>query len=210
MTTIARQRLQGLIVVGALAGVVGCADDKGAATGDSSGTTGGSTTGEVTTTGESSTGEPRPAECVCIPEDPDGSPASLPTCGAMLCPIVNGYGYDTGGIASDTPEALTCVLTALRDRTPGVVRWSASAGDESTNDGYVLILGGDAAIKRYWGFQDLTYEVYDAQYGELPPPAAFDTCLAAELAWERASCLFSLGLIPPFVVCDEGWSQSLL
>ena len=85
-----------------------------------------------------------------------------------------------------------------------------SAGDESTNDGYVLILGGDAAIKRYWGFQDLTYEVYDAQYGELPPPAAFDTCLAAELAWERASCLFSLGLIPPFVVCDEGWSQSLL
>ncbi len=111
---------------------------------------------------------------------------------------------------ADTPEALTCVLTALRDRTPGVVRWSASAGDESTNDGYVLILGGDAAIKRYWGFQDLTYEVYDAQYGELPPPAAFDTCLAAELAWERASCLFSLGLIPPFVVCDEGWSQSLL
>ena len=107
-----------------------------------------------------------------------------------------------------SPEALTCALTALRDRTPGIIRWSFSdAGGQNSDAGYILIGDDGTAIRRRWGAEDLAYVVSDALYGRVPEPSAFEQCLAAGSAELRFDCMREFPLGSPIVTCDDGWSD---
>ena len=156
-------------------------------------------------------GDPGADVCACIVDDPKGEWGTVPSdplCGETLCPIVQaGCGVDIDcEIVVMNPEALTCALTALRDRTPGIVRWTWDDGfGQFSDDGYVLIYADGTAIRRHWGEQDLSYEVSEAQWGTLPNACAFAMCLAAGSDGVRFDCMRMFPLAAPNVVCDEGW-----
>jgi hypothetical protein len=157
------------------------------------------------------------AGCECIvdqvPVDMTESPES-PTCGESLCPSVRGEcgdvgcGEEDGAFVLDDAAALECALTALRDRTPGVVQWSWSANaGQYTSSGYFLVNEDGTAVYRRSGWSDLDYEVSDAALGELPPPEHFDGCLAEPDDFARFDCLRD-GFDSSLGICDEGWSYS--
>jgi len=154
------------------------------------------------------------AGCECIldeePKDLNSSPAD-PTCGEPLCNGVFGGCVDDfcdlgAPFELEDPAALECALTALRDRTPGIVTWSFSeATGIITEDGYVLINEDGTAVRRNWVREDLTFNVYDAVLGELPPPEDYDACLADPDDLSRFNCLGAT-LPMELGVCDEGWT----
>lgn len=172
-------------------------------------------TGEPDDTATGSTGEPAPAECACIIDEQgeQGTPAQ-PTCGESLCDIVDAEtaGIDLDSLVVSNPEALDCVLKALRDRTPGIVRWSwTENGGQWTDDGYVLINADGTAVHRSWGAADVVFAVGDAKFGALPEPAVFEQCLTGGgTDRERFKCATDFDLRAPTLVCDEGWGESLL
>jgi hypothetical protein len=185
------------------------ADDPGASSGDASGSTG-PTTGD---TADASTGEPAPVECACIVDEQQGTP-SQPTCGESLCDIVDAetVGIDLDSLVVANPEALDCVLKALRDRTPGIVRWSwTENGGQWTDDGYVLINQDGTGVRRSWGAADVSYIVGEAKFGALPSSATFEQCLGGGgTDYDRFKCATDFDLRAPTLVCDEGWGESLL
>ena len=152
--------------------------------------------------------------CECIPDDVNkGNPdtPSSPTCGEALCPDVSlscsGYCSD-GEAVLDDAAALECALTALRDRTPGLVTWSWRENvGQYEDDGYVLVNADGTAVRRNWGWSDLEYEASSAVLGELPPPEHFDACLAEADDNARFECLRG-ALGPSIETCDEGWYYS--
>lgn len=153
------------------------------------------------------------AGCECIldevPTDPNSGPAA-PTCGESICPLVVGGCVDDvcdGGapFVLDDPAALDCALTALRDRTPGLVTWSYSEGSGFvTQDGYLLIDEDVTVVWRDWIREDLNFTVSDAVLGELPPAATYEACLADPVDVTRFNCLTD-PLATQLGVCDEGW-----
>jgi len=187
------------------------------------GTTGGTTDNEVDfaceDTGGDTTGDTEVLGCMCILDDPEGGlgdAPSLPTCGEALCPVVEAEEFDCfpdcgpdGGFMLPDPEALVCALTALRDRTPGIVRWHSSEnGGQYSINGYVLIRDDGSAVRRFWGAEDLDYVVGDALFGTMPEACAFAQCLAASSAMVRFDCLRKFPLDHPLGVCDDGWRVS--
>jgi hypothetical protein len=186
--------------------------DSGTSTGTPDVVTSGETgsTDATATTGET---DGRPVECACIPDDPAeghwGEQPSAPTCGEALCPIVEAHGsksWPDGDFVLENPEALECMLEALRDRTYGVVRWTWSRdGGQFSDTGYILIHEDGTAIRRRWGDQDLSYVMSDATYGRLPEVSALELCLTEGSPPDRFDCAVSFNLGPPTLICDEGW-----
>ncbi len=216
---------------GASTGTTGAGTDAQPTTGAST-TTAGTTevgTTEVTTGASTSTSgttgdnvdfgcdgttgvEPGGDVCACIVDDPEGDFGTVPSdplCGEALCPIIQAVciqDIDCTSITVTNPEALTCALTALRDRTPGIVRWSwEENGGQYSDDGYVLIRGDGTAIRRHWGAFDIGYEVFDALWGTMPGACAFAMCLAVGSDEVRLDCVRRFPLAAPNVVCDAGW-----
>jgi hypothetical protein len=147
-------------------------------------------------------------ECECIAEQDVEELPVFPTCGAPLCDPVVWYDDEEGFSQLESVEAAECSLIALRDRTPGIVRWSSASGDgQFTNDGYVLIYADGSAVVRQWGNKDLVYEAGDAVHFELPEPAYYDDCLAMM----NYSCIGTgphpSNEIVALETCVEGWSH---
>jgi hypothetical protein len=154
-----------------------------------------------------------PEGCECIPDDDatgyDWAPPSWPTCGEDLCATVDASGneYD-GEFMLTNPEALDCALMALRDRSPGIVRWSwEENGGQFSDFGYILVQPEGTVVHRRWGAEDLGWDVSDAQAGELPSAQYYDDCLAQPDALVRFDCLRDLASAQT-TVCDEGWSNT--
>ncbi|MBZ5709947.1 hypothetical protein [Nannocystis pusilla] len=105
------------------------------------------------------------------------------------------------------PEALACALTALRDRTPGIIGWNCGehSGDMFSDSGYVLIGADGTAIRRHWGAYDLSWTVWRAEQGALPDPDVFEQCLADADDANRYECLRKFVMGEPLLVCDELW-----
>ncbi|MCB9705760.1 MAG: hypothetical protein H6711_28095 [Myxococcales bacterium] len=174
------------------------------------GTATGTGTDTDTGTGTDTDGTALPGcECVIVETDHSLTSPSLPLCGDQVCPIVTGSceGYcDVDPLVLGSPEALTCALTALRDRTPGLVRWSWSQnGGQFTDSGYILIKEDGQAIHRGWGFADLSFNVDAARLGDLAPAATYDACLGIADDAERFNCLRDSS-VSGDMICDEGWS----
>jgi hypothetical protein len=151
--------------------------------------------------------------CECIlDQDPMGGMAGPadPVCGEALCPVVSGacapsYCELGDPYTLDDPAALECALTALRDRTPGIVTWDHTEGRGILTDhGYILIKEDGTAVRRNWTREDLSFRVSDAVLGELPPLESFDACLAEPDDLARFNCMRA-ELETPNDVCDGGW-----
>lgn len=165
------------------------------------------------TTGESETTMQDPPLCPCIVDDPgDGTvEPTLPTCVDPICPpVVGAYeqfceGMCVEGVKVDA-AALECALVALRDRTPGLIRWHLNIeGDAYVGDGYLWIQSDGSAIWRKWEGKDLGYTVTAAQIVELPASATYEQCLA-EGDVPRFECLRQSLAGPDNFVCDAGWT----
>lgn len=148
--------------------------------------------------------------CECIRDEDDSDPPDTPSdpaCGEDLCGVVavSCDGYCDAPLIVSNPDAVTCSLTALRDRTPGVLYWNVTTfeGQFEDND-YLLINDDGTAVRRSHGAQDLSYVVGDATLHMLRDPAYFDDCLAETDVDARFSCLRS-AVEPQTAVCDEGW-----
>jgi hypothetical protein len=172
--------------------------------------TSGSETETDTDTGTDGELMPKPIEgCECILDEdvsnPDLPPMS-PTCGEPLCPLVSAVDNDDGFMLDDRAP-LDCALTALRDRTPGLLQFSYSESfGQFVDTGYVLILADGRAVRRGWGQQDLSFEVDEAKLGELRPVAQFEGCLADPDS-VAFGCLRQ-PLAGEDAICDEGWQFS--
>jgi hypothetical protein len=153
--------------------------------------------------------------CDCIPDDaPSGSESSWtapsgPTCGKELCAIVQAsegeLENEESGFMLVNPDALECALEALRDRSPGIVRWTWSDEyGQYSEDGYILVQPEGTAVHRSWGAQDLSWVAEDARAGELPDAQYYDDCLAQPDAQVRFDCLRDVVIEEP-TICDEGW-----
>jgi len=155
--------------------------------------------------------------CECIVDDAlegTSETPSAPLCGESNCPNVSASCASlgcsdefepAGGIMLGDPEALTCALTALRDRTPGMVTWSLSQLEgQYDNSGYVVVNDDGTAVRRSWGWSDLDYNVSDAVLGALPPADHFDACLAEADPLARFDCLRG-ALASMDEICDAGW-----
>jgi hypothetical protein len=153
-----------------------------------------------------------PEGCECILDDTteqEWAEPSLPTCGEDLCATVEASGSEfEGNFVLTNPEALDCALMALRDRSPGLVRWSwQENGGQFSDFGYILVQPEGTVVHRRWGAEDLGWEVSDAQAGELASAQHYDDCLAQTDVLVRFDCLRDLALAP-VTVCDEGWTSS--
>lgn len=169
------------VVLGCGVVLAACAgDDQGSGT-TTSGTS--STTATITATTSASTtdasagtdgettGESLPAICTCLGESSDPWPIA---CGVTsLCPF-----------GSDDPAWVTCALQALRDRTPGLLRW-----DDPTRQRTLLILADGRGIDRSWEPSGACYTVSAAMLGDLDDPAAYDACLALTDPDLRRACV---------------------
>jgi hypothetical protein len=125
-----------------------------------------------------------------------------------LCATVEASGgvYEAGFVVSN-PEALDCALMALRDRSPGIVRWSWSEnGGQFSDEGYILVQPEGTAVHRSWGANDLSWEASDARAGELPSAQHYEDCLAQTDTLARFDCLRELTITQP-TICDEGWQD---
>ena len=177
---------------------------------DTTVTSGADTTTDAATTddSETTTGE---ALCQCILDDPEGEwiDPSLPTCAASICPTVAAtfeFECDIDCVGEVDEEALLCALTALRDRTPGLVGWSLDIPNGGIRDnGYIWIRGDGSAIWRKWEEMDLGFEASAAQIVALPSSDKYAQCLAESDPVVRFDCLRQSLSSPDNVVCDEGW-----
>ena len=149
-------------------------------------------------------------DCPCIPTREEGEQSSPlePTCGAELCPkITGGDSFGTGDFEITNPEALECALEALRDRTPGIIRWDAQyEGGQSESIGYVLIDADGQGFSRDWGWQDLTFIAEDALRGPLKDASAFDACLGNANPVVQLDCVRN-ALESTTEICDPEWYE---
>lgn len=152
------------------------------------GTTEPSTTGSTdtgTTSATTSAGETTGAEpaCACAAED----------CGPLICdPVVQACEVDCMNVPAELADkaALDCALVALRDRTPGGLRWQRVVSDGLVDDVVELwILGDGTAYVHRAGNDDMDayvgpdgfYTVRDAEY--------FADCLLEQNIIARFNCL---------------------
>ncbi|MFV8750791.1 hypothetical protein ACNOYE_09595 [Nannocystaceae bacterium ST9] len=163
------------------------------------------------TTSSSDGNDTSPSVCECILDQPDYEPPALPTCGEPICDavmLVDGPDVESGEVVIANPEALDCALTALRDRTPGLLRWSASYYSGIYEDaGYVLIYAAGDAVHRGWGQHDLDYFADPALRFELLAAEHYDACLADPDPIARYDCMIAAPA-SELELCDAGWSAS--
>jgi hypothetical protein len=170
-------------------------------------------TADTSGTGSSSESGPLPdPDCACLPDvaQPTGDMLATPSCMPMLCAVEASCEafrtsdcYPRESLMVDE-RALSCALTALRERTPGVVRWNldVSLGFANRN-GYVVILPDGRLITRSASREDRGQTLGDAIIGAPPTVASFDECLADPDLRSRFDCLvFDAGA--PSVVCEDG------
>lgn len=105
-------------------------------------------------------------------------------------------------IVIGTPSELTCVLEALRDRTPGVLGWNFD-GLTRGEDGYVVVFEGGSALVGRAGNFDYDYYSCEAMVGSLPEPSYFASCLQNPDVNMRFACL-SFDVVTPEGVCQGG------
>jgi hypothetical protein len=166
------------------------------------------------TTGESETTMQDMPLCPCIVDDSVDMPPepTSPTCVDMICPTVVGAyaafceGMCVEGVMVDS-AALECALVALRDRTPGLLRWQLNIeGDLYAGAGYLWIQDDGNAIWRKWEGEDLVFTATPAQIVELPASATYEQCLT-EGDVPRFECLRQTLAGPDDFVCDAGWTK---
>lgn len=175
-----------------------------------------------TTIADSTNEDMRDEGCACIVDEtyeglqpPDTYPSG-PTCGTATCAHVqaactgdDSFCESLVELDATQEEALACAITALRDRTPGVLTWSLSDPAQMIDSsGYVLILEDGRAVIRDQGAQDLTGNVSNADLGALAEASVFEACLADTDDAARFDCL-RRAMLSDFVVCDEGWTIDL-
>lgn len=164
------------------------------------GTEGGSgSASEGTSSTTLGTGADLPAECSCL----------ATPCGADLCPVIAASCPTECGVDFAVDEAaLTCALEALRDGTPGAIRWSFTPAPASGDEGVIYILADRLAIR---GVSSLTQGCGTAEatvHGPLPGPAVYEACLASASQPERFDCarqaLAAVGIlcVPSDNACD--------
>lgn len=128
-------------------------------------------------------GQDQPEGCACLcregvcPGDEDR--IALSACEVTeLCPHL-----DVEIFAPDEPETIACILTALRDRTPGMVSASYSTGFVF-EDAITYLDGSDTALSVRASGDDFVKcpddasAWMDAERCTLAAPAVFDDCLA--------------------------------
>lgn len=164
-------------------------------------------TNETETDTETGAEVPEGCECV-VDEATEASGPWWPTCGEELCDIVDVESSEfDGSFTLANPEALDCSLMALRDRSPGVVRWSWNQdGGQYTNIGYILVHPEGTAVRRNWGADDLSWTMEDALAGELPSAQHYDDCLAEPNEAIRFRCLRDTSITD--AICVYGWTTS--
>jgi hypothetical protein len=104
------------------------------------------------------------------------------------------------------PEAVDCALMALRDRTPGILTWHYSLNILVESSGYMQITEDGRGVNRRWGVDDKSFQISDAELGELSPADYYDACLAEPEAIMRYYCV-TTNLVTIDDLCDEGWSD---
>lgn len=119
----------------------------------------------MTGSDDSTTADPQP--CACTPEK-----SETPSCGDQLCDTAVSDEF----YVLANPDALLCALEALRDRTPGYVKWAWNEGGMHSSLGYVLILPDHTAIYRVWGTWDADFSV-PPEHVLLADPCVFEQCL---------------------------------
>jgi hypothetical protein len=139
-------------------------------------------------------GEPEVCTCGCA-QDVCGWEAELDVLEAC------GFATPCGAVNPSNPddEDLACVLTALRDRTPGMHTVDPESGEYE----HRVFVDGDSAqhLRRIFGgicTGPFIATWQPAQTCELQPPAYFDACL--QLPPERGSCAQPSDW---FVECEE-------
>lgn len=170
------------------------------------GSSGDEAAAESTTHQDPTSSERSGCDCI-VDEDPVdlNSAPSGPTCGEEICPVVTGEceaPCGDGAFALDDPTAIECALTALRDRTPGLLRWDVS--EPAHYEGYVLIHEDGTVVRRGWAREDLTFTVSKAIHGDPWPVDYYETCMADDDD-SRFNCL-ATALEVVHSTCDEGWA----
>lgn len=176
--------------------------------GGSAATTTGSETG-VATTGGSTTGEAPTCACLIGFDNLGCGEVELPSlapCGPALCDEVSSYSNEFSDSLKN-PDALICALEALRDRTPGVIRWKNDADPDSTaygGLGFTVIHADGTAVmgEWYWNFRccggnRITHDT-------LKDPAEFTKCLNSSDTWTRLHCVKDPVKGITIEVCEEG------
>ena len=185
------------------AGDTGGTGDTGS--GDGTGDTGGSDD-TSDTDGSGSTGGFSDG-CACIVHQDPGfgfEEPELPICGVQLCPTATATESDSG-FTLNNPDTLECMIAALHDRTPGVLRWYVSEnGGQYTSEGYFLIQEDGSGVRRRWGWADQAFDVYDARFGPMLAPEHYEACAAEPDPEARFWCATG-GLTDILAICDEGW-----
>ena len=145
--------------------------------------------------------------CPCIPVSDDddrmSSTPAMPDCGSELCPVIR---LSLGGVDEymfNNPEAIDCALEALRDGTPGLLRWQQQ-NDDGNTDGYLLIQDDGTLVRRTWGLQDLAWVIDEALLGDSRPSSDFEACLANPDTTSRYDCVRN-AQTSTSLTCDTGW-----
>ncbi len=215
-----------------LALLCACSGNSETTTEDASSSTGpgpgssSSTTDEPTTAGPSAC-DPVPettADCCCLELDVAGGsltnrcpteqlcPAVEIACsiGDPECPVPGGGDTIPGAATVTDPAALDCILTALRDATPGSVTWTFKDIEtgmkrrteirhiQANRDAFSLVderVGTDGKLG-------------DLVLGALRPAGYFDKCLGESDIKARAICLAKTADGVPMTTCAMGGEYS--
>ncbi|MFV8750787.1 hypothetical protein ACNOYE_09575 [Nannocystaceae bacterium ST9] len=180
------------------------ADEAGATETDTTETD--TTDTDTADTSGSDTGPAIMAGCECIEDQPEFATPSPPTCGESICPHTTVIIDEEVLVNPEASEAIDCMLTALRDRTPGLLGWEANIGPQAHEYGYVLVGDDGLAARRRWGSEDKGLTVSDSLHGELQPAATYQACLDDPDPVARYECI-GLELASTDAVCDEGWIE---
>lgn len=213
-----------------------CSPDKSDA--DASTTDAGETTAELTSVGEETITptdpgagarcDPQPeatSDCCCFTKDDADSVFIANTCAAAPicpsarilcsqedseCPVPQAYDGPPEAFTADDEDALTCILTALRDGTPGTLEWSFA---DSFTDGQYRrevvqhVIAGRRVFVTAVDTADQAGAIHDVTLQPLRPPEFFADCLLADLR-TRALCLAPTTTAEVLETCAVGGPYS--
>lgn len=147
---------------------------------------------------------PDPApECACVQGGVE--------CEGPICPPITATClHDSYGLCVDwkyDEAAIECALVALRDGTPGSVRWTFSSLDGiRTQSGSLYISTDRRALRRDSYTEDLDWGVSDTAVWQLQEPDFFASCLLHVDPCARLECIYSATLTT-IALCEPGESS---